>query len=458
MSNTRVKPHISLKNKLLLAFLLIGIIPSLTLGFMLYKKSEQAVEVFVLEDIWGNLMDTSHEDELPLISIDRDSVRISLDSIDQNVLKDSIVMLEDTGVDSLYIEGIKAFDTDKSKGYKNIQTIQMDNLYGGLYNDSVNKRLLYYFTDVKKVNENVDDAGTLFIKFSLIIITLSIGASIAISYNITYGITRLLSYTKRVERGDLDFEIKGIANDEIGLLTRSFNKMIFRLNRLIDKTYRLELSESEAKLKALQAQISPHFLYNALDTINWSLIENGDYKTSATLGALSEILRYSIGDFEKIVTLEEEMKHVTNYLKVQQSRFEDRLSYHIDIDAELLKESLPKLLLQPIVENAVVHGVERNTQGGVIRIEGRLKEDRIEILVSDNGSGISAEKLKLLNEKFKDKNRIKSVDRTQHIGLVNVYERIQLIYGHKSGIVIKSRQGQGTEIVLRLERLNELSG
>ena len=453
MPNTRVKPHISLKNKLLLAFLLIGIIPSLTLGFMLYKKSEQAVEVFVLEDIWGNLMDTSHEDELPIISIDRDSVRISLDSIDQNVLKDSIVMLEDSGVDNLYIEGIRAFDTDKSKGYKNIQTVQMDNLYGGLYNDSVNKRLLYYFTDVKKVNENVDDAGTLFIKFSLIIITLSIGASIAISYNITYGITRLLSYTKRVERGDLDFEIKGIANDEIGLLTRSFNKMIFRLNRLIDKTYRLELSESEAKLKALQAQISPHFLYNALDTINWSLIENGDYKTSATLGALSEILRYSIGDFEKIVTLEEEMKHVTNYLKVQQSRFEDRLSYHIDIEDELLKEALPKLLLQPIVENAVVHGVERNTQGGVIRVEGRLKEDRIEILVSDNGSGISAEKLKLLNEKFKDKNRIKSVDRTQHIGLVNVYERIQLIYGHKSGIVIKSRQGQGTEIVISLGQM-----
>jgi len=448
-------PHISLKNKLLIAFLIIGIIPSVTLGFMLYKESEQAVVSLIYDDIEDEILVFSKNDLQPMMLKEESRVTIAVPLKDSQLESNWKNSLMKVGINNHYIRLIKELsEKNPTMESSKVYVSEIDNIYCGSYLDSDHERLLFHFSSINNDHKSIDDVGTIFIKFSLIIITLSIGASISISYNVTFGITKLLAYTKRVEKGDLDFQIEDITNDEVGLLTQSFNKMTFRLNRLIDKTYRLELSESEARLKALQAQISPHFLYNALDTINWSLIENGDYKTSATLGALSDILRYSIGDFEKIVTVEEEINQITNYLKVQQSRFEERLKFDIAIDSSVLKEPFPKLLLQPVVENAVVHGVERNKEGGFISIKGYREKEKIILLVEDNGNGILEEKLKELNAKFQDKNSINPMDRTHHIGLVNVHERIQLVYGDGCGLTINSTEGEGTQVIMSLGKMN----
>lgn len=450
--------HISLKNKLLIAFLCIGVIPSLTLGFMMYKKSELAIASLISDDIENVLTEASIQESLPLSFLEDKGATISLPSnligIDNHTFK---LIGKEQLLSPFYIEKIESLLSHAElTTARPMHIMEIDTVYAGVLFDEKNERWIFHFNFANDNHKNLDVVGTIFIKFSLIIIVLSIGASIAISYNITYGITKLLTYTKRIERGDLEFEIKEITNDEIGLLTQSFNKMTYRLNKLINKTYRLELSESEARLKALQAQISPHFLYNALDTINWSLIENGDYKTSATLGALSEILRYSIGDFEKIVTVEEEIKQISNYLKVQKSRFEDRLQYEIEIDEAILKEALPKLLLQPIVENAVVHGVERNKLGGLICIRGYYEADQMVITITDNGNGITEAKLEELNNKFKESKKINPVDRTEHIGLVNVHERIKLLYGPSGKLSIESVYNEGTEITMTLGTQNKV--
>lgn len=437
------KSSITLKNKLLLAFLFIGIIPSLFIGFLLYYKSDETVEKLIYSNMYDKINFLNHD----------------INYIDKLITDEDIIIVVKnenyTQVNEEYLDYINKIDKEEYYDeYKKIKIAEIDHIICGVsYNKQKNYKI-YYFSFIKKIHPYMDDIGTIFIKISLISITLSIGFSLGLSNNITYRIIKLINYTKKVEKGDLDFQIEVEKNDEIGFLIKSFNKMTYRLNELINKTYKLEIREKEAQFKALQAQISPHFLYNALDTINWSLIENGDFKTSSTLGALSEILRYSIDDFEKNVSINKEIKQVENYLKIQKSRFEDRFNYSVNIEENILKEKIPKLLLQPLVENAVVHGVENFKTGGIIKVNGYSIDNKIIIEISDNGAGINTSKLKELNERFNEKIQDNNKYKTSHIGLLNVNERIKLVYGNEYCMKIKSEVNKGTIIHLILGKIN----
>lgn len=436
------KSSITLKNKLLLAFLFIGIIPSLFIGFLLYYKSDETMEKLIYSNMYDKINFLNHD----------------INYIDKLITDEDIIIVvknEDyKQVNKEYLDYINKIDKEEYYDeYKKIKIAEIDHIIcGAIYNKQKDYKI-YYFSFINKMHPWIDDIGTIFIKISLMIITLSIGFSLGLSNNITYRIIRLINYTKKVEKGDLDFKIEVEKNDEIGFLIKSFNKMTFRLNELINKTYKLEIREKEAQFKALQAQISPHFLYNALDTINWSLIENGDFKTSSTLGALSEILRYSIDDFEKNVSINKEIKQVENYLKIQKSRFEDRFNYSVNIEEGILNEKIPKLLLQPLVENAVVHGVENFKTGGIIKVNGYSIGNKIIIEISDNGIGINSSKLKELNRRFNEKIQDNNKYKTSHIGLLNVNERIKLVYGNEYCMEIKSEVNKGTIIHLKLGKI-----
>ncbi|MHC1748394.1 MAG: sensor histidine kinase [Cellulosilyticaceae bacterium] len=308
--------------------------------------------------------------------------------------------------------------------------------------------------EVIQVHLKLEHIHTRYIKMSLTIITLSICFSVGVSHNFIEGIRKLIKYFERVQAGDFDFDIEVENTDEISILTQSFKEMKGKLSKLIDRTYKLEISEKDAQLKALQAQISPHFLYNALDMVNWSLIESGDMEMSHIVIALSDILRYSIDDTKKKVKVREEMQQIQNYLLIQKSRFEERLNYKIDVQLEVLEESIPKLLLQPIVENAVIHGIENRQRKGVVTITSSYDDRYLIFEVQDNGLGIQPERLEKLRQRIAVEDKMVDSDQKVHIGLANVNQRIQLSYGKDSSIEIDSVIDEGTTIRLILERGN----
>jgi sensor histidine kinase YesM len=429
----------SLKNKLLLAFIFVGIIPSLIIGFLMYSKSDASIDKMIFSNMYNSMKFLSFDYEyISQIQNDGGTTILIKDNIIENEDEFTIDLIERMNNEAYY-------DLDKK-----IKILEYQGLICGALEFTNDNVTVYHYHRISEMHPWIDDTGTIFIKVSLIIITLSIGLSIGISYNITHGIFRLMNYTKRVEKGELDFNIKVERNDEIGTLTHSFNNMTKQLNELINKTYKLEISESEARFKALQAQISPHFLYNALDTINWSLIDKGDYETSKILGSLSEILRYSIDYNKGMVTLGEEMRQLENYLRIQKGRFENRFDYEVDFDDGLSKYKIPKLLLQPLVENAVVHGVEKVTSGGKILVKAVDSQDSIDIEIIDNGNGISPEKLEKINEQLKKNQK----DVNDRIGLLNVNDRIKLIYGDSYFLSIES-SSKGTKAHITIGKLDE---
>lgn len=435
------KMSITLKNKLLLAFLFVGIIPSLFIGFLLYYKSDEMIDKLIYSNMYDRIS----------------FINCNIHHADKFETDDSITILVEnenyTNVNKKYLDYINKIDKeDYYDQYKKIKIIEIDDiLCGSIYNEEKDYKI-YHFQYMIKIHPFMDNIGTMFIKISLIIITLSIGFSLGLSYDITHGIIKLINYIKKVEKGDFNFQIDVYKNDEIGFLTKSFNKMTFRLNELINKTYKLELSENEARLKALQAQISPHFLYNALDTINWSLIEKEDYETSKILGSLSEILRYSIDYNKKLVKISDEFRQLENYLRIQKGRFEDRFDYEIYLDEQFKDYCIPKLLLQPLVENAVIHGVEKCHSGGKIIVNCEMYYDDILITINDNGNGITPDKLNKLKNKLNGNKK----EKKDHIGLLNVNDRIKLLYGDNYYLDIDSNSN-GTIAKLLIGKIDEVT-
>ncbi len=258
----------------------------------------------------------------------------------------------------------------------------------------------------------------------------------------------LIHAMKLARQGNYGIRVNESRQDEIGDLNKAYNFLINEINRLIHEVYEEKLAIKSAQINALQAQVNPHFLYNTLDSINWMLIDKGDFQSSRIIQSLGKMLRYSINTDETDVTLRDEINFVENYLQIQKNRMEDRLNYQITIPEELLDKTVPKLFLQPIVENAIKHGLNSTGKPGTIRIWAEQGE-LIRVMVEDTGVGMSRAKLESLGTK--DPIGTLSEDST-HIGLANVNQRIKLKYGEKYGVLIKSKPGVGTKVTILLPK------
>ncbi len=263
-------------------------------------------------------------------------------------------------------------------------------------------------------------------------------------------ISKLTEKMQRIEKGDLDnLEEQALgfvsqtAQDEVSQLNRSFKMMIRRIRELIDENYAKQLVIRETELKALQAQINPHFLYNTLESINWLAKVNRQKQISEMVEALGFLLRSSIGLKDTLISLEKELNIVRSYVIIQQTRFEERLDFRLDVPDGLLDALIPKLTLQPLVENAIRYALEPNIEPCIISISISRKEDGLDLRVSDNGPGMSAEFIRELQE-----GRIQT--RGEGIGLANITERIQIVFGQEWGTEIESRPGGGTEILVHI--------
>jgi two-component system sensor histidine kinase YesM len=285
----------------------------------------------------------------------------------------------------------------------------------------------------------------------ILLIGLLLGYRLARS--IVRPISKLTKKMKQIEKGDLDNleeqslgVVSQTAQDEVSQLNRTFKMMIRRIRELIDENYAKQLIIRETELKALQAQINPHFLYNTLESINWLAKMNKQAKISEMVEALGYLFRSSIGLKDPLITLEKEITIVRNYVIIQKTRFDERLDFRMDVPEHLHDALIPKLTLQPLIENAIRYALEPNIEPCTISITVSEEEQGLDIRVSDNGPGMSTEFIKDLQM-----GRVKT--RGEGIGLANIAERIQIVFGPEWGTVIESEPGQGTTIHVRIPYL-----
>ncbi|OME87060.1 MULTISPECIES: sensor histidine kinase [Paenibacillus] len=276
-------------------------------------------------------------------------------------------------------------------------------------------------------------------------ILISVLLSLLITRTVVTPIKQLIRAMRSVESGDFSIQTHLTGNKEALILSSNFNKMTSRLKELISRVYEGEIKEKNAQLRALQAQINPHFLYNTLDTIYWMLYVRGQEKIGDIVVAMSNMLRYSIGKNGPTVTLKEELDNLSNYIHIQSTRYQDRITFSFDVDHSLEQTPVLKLMLQPTVENAISHGLEPSIRQGIIRTCVYRSGNECLIEISDNGVGIPAEKLVHLMEP--------GYFREGH-GIQNVCERIRLTFGEAYGLTITSVEGEGTKVLYKLP-LNE---
>ena len=276
-------------------------------------------------------------------------------------------------------------------------------------------------------------------------ILFSVLAQRSLSHAIHTPIARLEKFAAELAGGNLQARAPETAVTELHELTESLNSMAGRLQDLIDENRREQENLKKSELRALQAQINPHFLYNTLDAIVW-LAEAGQTREVIHITrALSDFFRISLSQGKDWIPLSEEIKHLTGYLTIQKIRYRDILDYQIEIPDELGSCQVLKLLLQPLVENAIYHGIKHRRGRGLVKVTGRMEGTWLILQVQDNGAGMSPERLMQVRDGL-----CGDGGESAGYGLFNVNKRIQLYYNQPQGVWIESRMGEGTTVTLKL--------
>jgi two-component system sensor histidine kinase YesM len=287
---------------------------------------------------------------------------------------------------------------------------------------------------------------------NLIFISVAISTIFAFTlyFFITSRLIRPIQYLKNKMRqaasGNLDAKAKSAGSDEIADLGNSFNIMLEKVKMLLEKSVEEQEHIKKAELRTLQAQINPHFLYNTLDSIVWMAEAKKSEQVIDLVKALSHFFRLSLSKGKDRITIKDELEHVTNYLIIQKMRYRDILDYSIEINEQILHFPILKMTLQPIVENALYHGIKNKRGKGLIQIIGDFSDDgRISLQIIDNGIGMHEEKLAELSEQL-DKSFPDMETNEGGFGLSNVHQRIRLYYGEPYGVTIESAYSIGTRI------------
>ncbi|MDD3252089.1 MAG: sensor histidine kinase [Lachnospiraceae bacterium] len=255
-------------------------------------------------------------------------------------------------------------------------------------------------------------------------------------------VNQLVGAMEQVQRGDFSVKVDYMPYlpREIVQIVDGFNTMVQKIGLLMDQLRQSLVEQKNAELSAMEAQIDPHFLYNTLDTINWKAIEQEEYEISGMVGALADILRYSIRNPGETVSVGQELYWLSQYVMLQKEKLEQPLEMLTDVPEEIKKYRLHKLLLQPFIENAIKHAFYRKTEACRLEIGMRLIEKQIHIIIRDNGKGIPEDVLRQLND---SKREMKG-----HVGLANVRKRLKLYYGDEAAVYYESRVGAGTTVHL----------
>lgn len=287
-------------------------------------------------------------------------------------------------------------------------------------------------------------------RIGMTVITISFAVAIVLIYVISSMlVNRLLNLSRqihKVSKGNFQPMLEVDGNDEIGQLSMQFNQMVFSINDLMqevssskEQKNQLELKQNEIKLKMLASQINPHFLFNALESIRMKAHLSGQPEIAQTVKLLGRLMRKNLELGRRASSLKDELEIIRCYLDIQKFRHEERLHYRLNIEPGAEEVTLPPLIVQPIVENAVIHGLERKDAGGTVTVRAVIDGGMLRVAVTDDGVGITPERLESIRRMLDD-------HEANRIGLSNVHQRIQLTYGAEYGLTVHSEEGRGTSV------------
>lgn len=274
--------------------------------------------------------------------------------------------------------------------------------------------------------------------------------SAGLSYFMVRPIRSTVGALKKFSKGDFSVRLEEGRKDEFGEMNEVFNTTIQQVKNLLEEIADSRVLNKEMEFKTLQAQINPHFLYNALDTVNWMAHKEGQEDICEMISAVSNLLRISISNKEAIFTIEKELNYVKDYLYIQKTRYRDRFEVVFDVNDEIYQQMIPKLTIQPLVENAIVHSVEVSKEKAVLTIKGNRIGDDVVIQIADTGVGMDEDTLNnILVAPEPDNGKSISTAHTG-LGVYAVHQRLRYLYGEGYGLSVNSKQGEGTCFTIKI--------
>ena len=298
---------------------------------------------------------------------------------------------------------------------------------------------------VSELLKNSGETTKIYVISAVLILLAALVLAVFLSREITKPIKVLSNSMREVEKGNFEnimLDVRG--ENEIDRLGASFNMMTTEIKHLMEQNVEDQRQKRKSELMALQAQINPHFLYNTLDSIIWMAEWGKNKEVVLMTSSLAKLLRQSISNQNELVRVEEEVEYTRSYLTIQKMRYKDKLEYDIQVVPEVMRYKVAKLILQPLVENAIYHGIKYKEGKGSVLIEGFIKDEELILRVTDDGIGMTENQLAHIFEKHETDMRRNSV------GVLNVHERIQLYHGKEYGLTYKSSPGVGTEVEIHL--------
>lgn len=293
-------------------------------------------------------------------------------------------------------------------------------------------------------------AQSVYLLMAIVLVVVALVISSVIARNITLPIQKLRDSMVKVQQGDFETaDVEVTAENEIGSLTKSFNVMTHRIQELMEQNVHEQEEKRKSELKALQSQINPHFLYNTLDSIIWMAEGKKNEEVVLMTAALARLLRQSISNEEELVSIGQEIEYARSYLTIQKMRYKDKLEFQIDVSPSINSVPIIKLVLQPIIENAIYHGLKYKESKGLLIVKGYEEADNVILQIIDNGVGMDEEKLQHIFDKHKVNYH------SNGVGVYNVQRRLLLYYGNGYGISYKSRQGEGTTATVTIPKRRE---
>lgn len=323
-----------------------------------------------------------------------------------------------------------------------------DGINKKMYSISRSEKTGWTVVDCVRVEELLrrsNEAQSIYVLVAIGLMAVALFFSRFVAKSITLPIQRLCDSMERVQEGD--FSVSDIVVDsenEIGSLTKSFNVMTHRIHELMEQNIREQEAKRKSELKALQSQINPHFLYNTLDSIIWMAEGKKNEEVVLMTASLARLLRQSISNEDELVSIGQEIEYARGYLTIQKMRYKDKLEFQIKVEPSILHIRLIKLVLQPIIENAIYHGLKYKESKGLLCVRGFMKNGNAVLQVIDDGVGMDQETLDHIYERHK-------VDyHSNGVGIYNVQKRLQLYYGNEYGIVYESKPGEGTTATITI--------
>jgi two-component system sensor histidine kinase YesM len=417
--------------------------------WVLYKKGNEITDVYAARVI--NNKDTFKPIGLLVILINKKYVQSIYSELSKNSMDNISILSENNEEIFEDKQDNKYLSFLNNINYKNDKEYFVDNDSKSLISYVVMKKPAWKVVYHISLNDLYKEINILKIEIlTLILIGVLVLSLLSkfTAYDILDPINELVKAMHMLETKRVHMSVNLNRNDEIGYLAKTFNTMSSKIDYLVNSIYKEKLTRKEAELKALQAQINPHFLFNTLENINWMAQLNGIKEISTTVTSLAELMEASIGRENRLITLEQEISYIDNYINIFLNRFPEKLNVKKNINDEAMKVLIPKLLIEPIVENSLNHGIERVSRKGELEINGCIRNENLIIEIIDNGIGIKLKQLDSLREALNtDEENIKERD---SIGLINVNKRIKLFYGECYGINIESKYDEFTKVTMEI--------